>query len=85
MKKVLLTLFSIFITFNNLASAKIVKPNAEENNIQIFFLNPLEQKKPKNECKTNACKTLLQNINDANESIDFAIYGINNQDKILKL
>lgn len=61
---------------------KTVKPDAEENNIEIFFLSPLKQNKPENECKTGACKALLYNIDNANESIDFAIYGIDGQDKI---
>ena len=59
-----------------------VNSQVDESAIQIFFLNPLQQKKPENSCKTSACKTLLKNINNANNSIDFAIYGINNQDKI---
>lgn len=61
---------------------KIARPDAEENNIEIFFLSPLKQKQPANECKTGACKALLYNIDNAKESIDFAIYGIDGQDKI---
>lgn len=82
MKKILLTIFLIFLLTNNLAFAKSIKPDAEEGNIQLFFLSPLKQKKPKNECKNSACKALLHSINNTKESIDFAIYGINNQDKI---
>ncbi len=76
MKKILLILFLIFAT--------ILWVNAQTNEsaIQIFFLSPLKQKKPQNTCKTDACKTLLKNINEAQDSIDFAIYGINEQDKI---
>ena len=59
-----------------------IKPDVEENNIQLFFLSPLKQKKPQNRCNTAACKALLNSINEAQESIDFAIYGINQQDKI---
>ena len=82
MKKICLVIFLVFALFNNSVIAKTIKSDIEENNIQLFFLNPLKQKKPQNTCKTNACKALLKNINEANESIDFAIYGINNQDKI---
>ena len=82
MKKICFILFSAFILFKNIAIAKPIKSDAEENNIQIFFLSPLTQKVPKNECKNAACKALLKNINEAQESIDFAIYGINEQDKI---
>ena len=82
MKKIYLIILSfIFFTIIS-APAKDIIPDAEENNIQLYFLNPLKQKKPENKCRTNACKILLKNINDAQESIDFAIYGINKQDKI---
>ena len=82
MKKTCLTIFLIFTLFNNFVFAKSIRPDIEENNIQLFFLSPLKQKKPKNECKNAACKSLLENINKAQASIDFAIYGINEQDKI---
>lgn len=77
MKKFFLTLFLIFAT-------TILGVNAQTNEsaIQVFFLSPLKQKKPQNACKTDACKALLKNINQAQDSINFAIYGINEQDKI---
>ena len=77
MKKIFLTLFLIFATILG------VNAQANESAIQIFFLSPLKQKKPQNTCKTDACKVLLKNIKEAQDSIDFAIYGINEQDKIL--
>ena len=61
---------------------KIYPANAQENNIQLFFLSPLVQKQPENRCTTNACKMLVYNINHAKESIDFAIYGIRQQDEV---
>ena len=76
MKKIFLTLFLIFATILG------VNAQANESAIQIFFLSPLKQKKPQNTCKTDACKVLLKNIKEAQDSIDFAIYGINEQDKI---
>lgn len=76
MKKILLTLFLIFATILG------VNAQANESAIQVFFLSPLKQKKPQNACKTDACKALLKNIKEARDSIDFAIYGINEQDKI---
>ena len=45
-------------------------------------MSPLEQKKPKNKCTTNACKNLVYNIDHAQNSIDFAIYGIRQQDEV---
>ena len=64
------------------AYAKKVKPDAKDSNIELYFLSPLKQKFPQNECKTSACKALLYNIDNAKESIDFAIYGIAEQDRI---
>lgn len=61
---------------------KIVTPDATEENIQIYFLSPLKQDFPINKCVSDACKTLLYNIDHAEESIDFAIYGIREQPEI---
>lgn len=68
----------------NCFNRKIAIPNAQESNIQLFFLNPLNQKKPVNRCATDACKALVYNINNAQESIDFAIYGIREQDAVFR-
>jgi phosphatidylserine/phosphatidylglycerophosphate/cardiolipin synthase-like enzyme len=54
----------------------------KNDDIQIFFASPLKTKKPINACTTEACLVLLNEINNAKESIDFAIYGIGNQDAI---
>ena len=61
---------------------KIVKPDAKDDCIELYFLSPLKQKQPENNCRTSACKALLYNIDNAKESIDFAIYGIAGQDTI---
>ena len=63
---------------------KVVQADVQENNIELFFLNPIEQKKPTNKCVSDACKALLYNIDHAQESIDFAIYGIRRQDAIFE-
>jgi len=62
---------------------RIYPANANESNIQLFFLSPLVQIVPENRCATNACKMLVYNINHAKYSIDFAIYGIREQDEVL--
>ena len=64
-------------------SNKKAKPNAIDENIELYFLSPLKQNKPQNTCTSNGCKALLYNIDNAKESIDFAIYGISDQDAIL--
>lgn len=56
------------------SNCKIGQPDVKENNIQLFFLNPLIQKKTVNKCCSDACKALVYNINNAQESIDFAKY-----------
>ncbi len=61
---------------------KIAPADVTEGDIQLFFLSPLEQKRPVNKCVTNACKALVYNIDHAQESIDFAIYGIRKQDEV---
>ena len=63
---------------------RVVKPDAKDGNIELYFLSPLKQKHPENSCKTSACKALLYNIDNSKESIDFAIYGIAEQDRIFK-
>ncbi len=52
-------------------------------NIKVFFIDLNKIFKPNNECKEPACKTLKQEIDNAQNSIDFAVYGINNQPQIL--
>lgn len=59
------------------------KENFFGENIKIFFLDLNKTFKPDNSCRENACKTLKEEINNAKETIDFAVYGINNQPQIL--
>lgn len=61
--------------------AKILS-DLEKDNIDIYFVDPLKNKKPINEPDSDAALALLAMINNAKESIDFAIYGIGAQDEI---
>ncbi len=54
-----------------------------DGDIRIFPLGLNEIKEPVNECYTKACQALLNEINNAQNRIFFAIYGIHNQDKIV--
>ena len=54
----------------------------DKASIKLFFVKPLENKKPLNSCNNQSCKALLKLINNSKESIDFAIYGIGGQDAI---
>ena len=56
----------------------------EENKIAIYFVDPLKNKKPINEPDSDPALALLALINNAKESIDFAIYGIGGQDEIFR-
>ena len=54
----------------------------ENNIIQVFSVDPLKNSKPKNICENDVCKSLLSLINNSNQTIDFAIYGIGGEDAI---
>ena len=55
----------------------------ENGNLKVYFLDFTNQLKPDNTCSKQACKTLLNAINSAKTSIDFAIYGLGDEPKIL--
>lgn len=47
----------------------------QTNSIKIFLTDFTRVLKPSNNCDTAVCKTLVQEINSAQNSINFAIYG----------
>lgn len=47
----------------------------QTNSIKIFLTDFTRVLKPSNNCNTAVCKALVQEINSAQSSIDFAIYG----------
>ena len=51
--------------------------------IKVFFFELNNIYKPCNKCKSIGCNALKYEIDNAKESIDFAIYGINNQPQII--
>ncbi len=58
------------------------KDTTEHSGIKIYFLDLNKIFIPTVSCTTSACKDLKQEINNAKTSIDFAVYGINNQPEI---
>ncbi len=54
----------------------------ENKNIKVFFLDLNEIYKPSNKCDNIACKTLEKEIENSKHTIDFAVYGFNNQPEI---
>ena len=71
---------------NIISSDDIVLEKKENNHrqgkIKIFFIDFNAENLPNNYCLTQACSTLKQEIDNAQSTIDFAIYGFNNQPQI---
>ena len=59
-------------------------PVFASGNVEIFLVNPNGVPRPSYMAKTKACKVILDNIRNAQNSIDFALYGLDKQDDILK-
>ena len=53
------------------------------DNLQIHLNSPIDKTGPKNECIDNICTSLLNLIENAQSSIDFAVYGLRGQPQIL--
>ena len=72
---------------NDNSSESYTKPVIDDvfktKNLSIFFLDLNKIYSTSNGCTTSACIYLKQEINNAESSIDFAIYGINNQPEIV--
>lgn len=60
-----------------------INKSFEFENIKVIFFDLNNVFKPNNKCTTIGCTTLKEEINNAKETIDFAIYGINNQPEII--
>lgn len=80
MKKIFVSLISIFM----IISLPVFASVKENPNIQIYFVNPINKSKPAKSGDGEAINALLKLINDAQENIDFAIYGISNEDEIFQ-
>ncbi len=61
---------------------KFVKSSYSIPKIKVYFLDLNKTFKPESTCKTEACIALKNEINNAKETIDFAIYGIENQPEL---
>ena len=60
------------------------KPLYKDDNIEFFVTDYTKYYYPSNKCLTTLCKSLLNEINSAKQTIDFAIYGVDNQPEITK-
>lgn len=74
--------------FKQTENAKTISYTASSHaifgDVEIFLINPNTFNRPSSSCKTQACSAILANINNAKTSIDFALYGIENQNEVLK-
>lgn len=59
-------------------------PIYKDTNIEFYITDFTKYYYPSQKCLTTACKSLLNEINNAKSSIDFAIYGIDKQPEITK-
>lgn len=77
---------SCFSTNNTLADNKTIqfKQSYKTNNIEFFTTDFTKHNHPSKQCKTQMCQSLLKEINKTQNSIDFAIYGIDNQPQIIE-
>lgn len=68
---------------NSSKSNEKIKKIFEEDNIKVIFFDLNNIFKPSNKCTNIGCLTLKNEIDNAKQNIDFAIYGINNQPEII--
>ena len=80
MKKILILLFLIFATVLNVYSQVI---QSENDFIRFYYIRARDFSKPSSKVRTEAGKILVEKINNAQKSIDFAFYGLSKQDEIL--
>ena len=57
---------------------------AEEGDIQLLLQDPREFNAPADRCNSTLCTSLVELLNHADSTIDFAVYGARNQTKSWK-
>ena len=55
----------------------------KKGNISLYLNNPTLYDYPSSKTRVDVCKLLISKINSAQNSIDFAVYGFDNQDEII--
>ena len=74
--KKLIVLSFLFFFITGLSQAK--------DTIKLITNSPINNNGPSKDCNVEICTSLLELINSANKTIDFAIYGLRGQDEILQ-
>lgn len=73
MKKIFLVIFLILVAAVGVASQEIQKNNDE---VKFYYISARNYKKPSKKVRTEAGKALVEAINNAKQTIDFAFYGL---------
>ena len=60
----------------------VVKPDFKTVNLSLYYIDGYKYQTPSDRARTNAAKALINEIQNAKESIYFAIYGIARQPEI---
>lgn len=63
-------------------AAQPVQP-AQPAQPTLFFHNPAQEHQPNPRCNRDLCRTLLEHLDQAQRSIDFALYGLRGQPELL--
>ncbi|HWB77665.1 MAG TPA: phospholipase D-like domain-containing protein, partial [Nannocystaceae bacterium] len=58
-------------------------PSNDDGKLELLLYEPGARPAPTDDCDVSLCASLLTLIEGAQQSIDFAIYGMRNQTKIL--
>lgn len=90
--KTVLIISVLLVFFNNSCYASthyhkkhyFVIPNFRTENLSLYYIDGYKYKRPSAKPRTTAAKTLLNEIQNAKESIYFAIYGIAEQPDVEK-
>ena len=79
-KRFLLLIVLSLISISGVNSQALIQ---NDNGIKFYYIHAKSFKKPSSKVRTEAGKILIQKINSAKKSIDFAFYGLSKQDEIL--
>jgi len=75
----------IFIGFSVLLFvAFVIMRHTDETDIELILQDPLEFDVPADQCDSSLCRSIIELIKNAEETIDFAIYGSRSQTEILE-
>lgn len=59
-------------------------PYVKTQNIELYFIDGYKYKKPANYARSSAAQVLIREINSAQKTINFAVFGFSSQPEILK-